>query len=122
MRVLKNKAFSRFTRKEGITDDELRAIVPLLEENRPDANLGGDVFKMRVPRPNDGKSGGYRVIVLFRKGERTFFVHGFAKSNLVNISDKQLRRFKRMAKYLLSFSEKNIEAYIKAGEFTEIKE
>jgi hypothetical protein len=122
MRIFKTKSFSRFAHKEDISDDELRAIIPQLEANNPDANLGGDVYKMRVARPGEGKSGGYRVIVFFRSGERTFFVHGFAKSVLSNINDKQLRRFKRMALYLLSFTEKNIEAYVKAEEFKEITE
>jgi hypothetical protein len=122
MRVFRNKAFSRYARKESITDDELRAVIPLLEENNPDANLGGEVFKMRVARPGDGKSGGYRVFVYFRSGERTSFVHGLAKSNLANISDKDLRSLKMSAKDFFSYTEKQLEVLIKAGELTEITE
>jgi hypothetical protein len=122
MRILKNKPFSRFARKEDISDDDLKKIIPQLEANNPDANLGGDVYKMRVARPGESKRVGYRVIVVFRSGERTFFVHGYAKSNLSNISDKEERRFKKTAKDLMSFTEKELEAYIKAGEFIEIKE
>ena len=122
MRIFKNKAFSRFARKEGIGDGELKAIVPQLEANQSDADLGGNVYKMRVARPGEGKSGGYRVIVLFRSGEHTFFVHGFVKSDLANIDDKQLRRFKEMAKDLLSYTEKELDAYTKFGRFQEIAE
>jgi hypothetical protein len=122
MRIFKDKPFSRFARKENISDDELIRIIPQLEADNPDANLGGEVFKMRVARPGEGKSGGYRVIVLFRSGDRIFFVHGFAKSDLSNISDKQLRRFKDMAKDLLTFTEKELAVAIKLGKFTEIME
>jgi hypothetical protein len=45
-----------------------------LEENNPNANLGGEVFKIRVPRPGEGKRGGYRVFVFFRSGQRTFLL------------------------------------------------
>jgi len=42
-------------------DDSERGIV--------DANLGGCLVKLRVPRPNEGKSGGFRTIVAYRKGD-----------------------------------------------------
>ena len=45
---------------------------------------------MRVARPGEGKSGGYRVIVFFRSEEQTFFVYGFAKSNRDNIDRGEL--------------------------------
>ena len=122
MRIFKTKSFSRFARKEDITDEELKAIIPQLEADNAGANLGGDVYKMRIARQNEGKSGGYRVLVFFRSGERTFFVHGFAKSDLSNISDKELQGFKLSAKRVLTFTEKEIESYIKAGEFQEITE
>ena len=41
--------------------------------------LGG-VIKQRLAREGQGKSGGFRSIVLFRRGEKAFFVYGFAKS------------------------------------------
>jgi hypothetical protein len=122
MRIFKNKTFSRFTRKEGITDEELKAIIPQLEANQPDADLGGDVYKMRLARQGEGKRGGYRVIVFFRSGERIFFAYGFAKSNLANIGDKDLRRLKLLAKYWLSYTNVQLERLIKAGRFTEITE
>jgi hypothetical protein len=120
MRILKNKAFSRFARKEGITDDELKAIIPQLEAKQPDADLGGDVYKMRVARPGEGKSGGYRVFVYFRSGERTFFAHGFAKSDAANIKDDDLAFMKRTAKNLLSMAETELEAMLKNGQLIEI--
>ncbi|MDR1468123.1 MAG: type II toxin-antitoxin system RelE/ParE family toxin [Spirochaetaceae bacterium] len=33
-----------------------------------DANLGGFVYKQRVARKGQGKRGGYRTIVLFKRG------------------------------------------------------
>jgi hypothetical protein len=122
MRIFRNKTFSRYARKEGITDNELRAVIPQLEENNPDANLGGEVFKLRVARPGDGKSGGYRVLVYYRSGERTFFAHGFAKSNLANIGEKDLRDLKAAASDMLSMSEARLETMLKSGKLIEISE
>ncbi len=37
-----------------------------------------------------GQSGGFRTIILFKAGERAFFVRGFAKNALDNIRDDEL--------------------------------
>jgi hypothetical protein len=85
MRTFKNPWFTRFAAKEGITDEELKGIVNQLEAGQADADLGGDVYKVRKARPGAGKAGGYRVIVFFRRGERTFYHYGFATSDRANI-------------------------------------
>jgi hypothetical protein len=120
MRIFKNHWFTRFAAKEGITDDELKAMVNQLEAGQADADLGGDVYKVRVARPGAGKSGGYRVIVFFRSGERMFYVYGFAKSNMGNISQKELAKLKQRAKTRLTMTEEQIKAALKAEVFKEI--
>jgi hypothetical protein len=120
MRIFKNPWFSRFAAKEGITDDALKDMVDQLEAGQPDADLGGGVYKVRVGRSGAGKSGGYRVIVFFRSGERTFYVYGFAKSNKGNINEKQLRNLKATAKIAFAVSDKQLEERVKKGEYTEI--
>jgi hypothetical protein len=50
MRVFKYTSFNRFANKEGITDRELLEVVDKLETNHADANLGGDVYKVRIAR------------------------------------------------------------------------
>jgi hypothetical protein len=121
VRVFKNTWFARFAAKEGITDGELKAIVnDVLEAGQAEANLGGGVYKARLARPGEGKSGGYRVIVLFRSGERTFYVYGFAKSARANISEKDLKRFKEMAKENIGMTDEQLKNRIKAGHWNEI--
>ena len=120
MRTFKNTWFNRFAGKEGIADSELLEAVNRLETGQIDADLGGGVYKVRIARPGEGKSGGYRVIVFFRSGERTFYFYGFAKSSMGNISDRQLRDFKRTAKALLALSDSQLESLLKTGEYIEI--
>ena len=43
-----------------------------------DADLGGGAIKQRIARRGQGRSGGFRAIVLFRWDEWSFFVYGFA--------------------------------------------
>jgi hypothetical protein len=58
--------------------------------------------------------------VFFRSGDKTFFEYGFPKSERANISDKELRYYKELAKDYLSMTEGKLKAALKDGEFTEI--
>jgi len=120
VRIFKNTRFTRFADKEGISDDELRETVGWLESGRFDADLGGDVYKMRMARDGEGKSGGYRVVVIFKRGLRTFYVEGFTKSNKDNIGQKEKKNFKHMARKYLGFSDEAIDLAVKTGSFIEI--
>ena len=120
MRVFKNTWFSRFADKEGITDDELKDTVSQLEVGQAEVNLGGNVYKVRVARAGEGKSGGYRVIVFFSSEERTFFVYGFAKSDRDNIDEKEKRDFKELAKKYIGLTDEVLERSVKMGKFIEI--
>ena len=51
MRIFKNTWFARYASKEDISDSELKEAVNLLEAGQANANLGGNVYKVRVARP-----------------------------------------------------------------------
>jgi len=120
MRVFKYPRFNRFADKEGLTDKDLKAAVNQIEADQADANLGGGVYKVRVARPGEGKSGGYRVIVYFRNGFRTFFAYGFPKSDRDNIDEKELRAFKIDAKDQFALTDEQIEARLRNGTLLEV--
>jgi len=120
VRIFKNTWFTRFADKEDIKDGELKELVNQLEAGQAEADLGGGVYKTRVARPGEGKSGGYRVIVFFRSEERTFFVYGFAKSGKANIDQGELRAFREDAKYQLALTDLQIEAWLKRKDLVEI--
>ena len=120
MRIFKYKWFHRFAAKEGISDNELKDVVKKLEEGQFDAELGGGVYKVRVARAGEGKSGGYRVIVIFKSKFRTFFAYGFSKSKMDNIGNKVLKGYKEYAKDDLSMSDEQINQWLKSQTLIEI--
>ncbi len=120
MKVLQNAWFGRFARKEKISANALWDAIERAEKGQFDANLGSGVIKQRIARPGEGKSKGYRSIVLFRKSERAFFVYGFAKSDLGNIRDDEVRQFKKMAKHVLGLTDKQLSVLIAGGQFEEL--
>jgi hypothetical protein len=78
------------------------------------------VYKVRVARPGEGKSGGYRVIVFFRSEERIFFVYGFAKSVRGNIDQGELRVFKNRSKDALAMTDEQINDRLRNGTLIEV--
>lgn len=121
MRIFKNKAFAKFARKEGIRDNKLIDAVKEVEAGNFDADYGGGVIKQRISRPGEGKSGGYRTIIIHRRKDAAFFVFGYAKSEISNIDDKDVSNFKKAAKILLALTPEQIETLLKKKAFTEIK-
>jgi hypothetical protein len=120
VRIFKNTWFTRFADKEGITDGELKELVNQLEAGQAEADLGGGVYKVRLARPGEGKSSGYRVIVFFRSEKRTFFVYGFAKSVRDNIDQGELRVFRIRSKDVLSMKDRQINKRLKDGTLIEV--
>jgi hypothetical protein len=120
LRIFKNVWFYRFARREKINDSALKDAITRAEKGAVDADLGGGVIKQRIARPGQGKSGGYRSIILFRKGEKAFFVYGYAKSNLDNIEPNDLANFKKSAKYFFALSEKQLAELLEDKELTEL--
>ena len=121
MRVFKNAWFGRFARKEKISAEALWEAVDRAEKGLVDADLGGGVIKQRIARPGESKSKGYRSIVLYRKGDKAFFVYGFPKSDLGNIRDDEQEQFKKAAKSILALSDGQIRQLIENGQFEEVK-
>jgi len=80
VRIFKNKAFMRFARKAGVDDSALCDGIWDAERGLIAADLGGGVIKQRIARLGEGKSGGFRALIVFRSGTRAVFVHGFAKN------------------------------------------
>jgi len=120
MRIFKNAWFERFARKQKIPDAVLRDTIRRAEQGLIDADLGGGVIKQRVARPRQGRSGGYRTLIVYRQAQRAFFVYGFAKSQQANIGDEEEAAFKQAARYVLELTDEQLAALIQNGQFSEV--
>ena len=122
IRIFKGKWFAKFARKNGLSDAALKAAILEIEAGSFDADLGGHVYKQRIARDGQGKRGGYRTIVVFKRGKRAFFVYGFAKNKLENITENDINFYKASAKDLLAAFDKQLLDWTKKDIFEEIIE
>ena len=117
MRVFKNKWFQRFALKNEINDDTLLEAIERADKGLIDADLGGGLLKKRIAREGQGKSGGYRVIIFYRKEDKAFFMFGFAKSDQENLQKREQEEYKAAAKLYLQLTEKQILEMMEKGSF-----
>lgn len=116
------RAFARFARKERVPGAALAQAIVRLGEGSIDADLGGGLFKQRVARPGQGRSGGWRTIIVYRAGDRAIFVHGFAKSAKSSLSLKEMVELKRLANLILAMNAKDVRVMIENGDWIEVDE
>ncbi len=121
MRIFKSRWFVRFADKEGISDAKLCEVVKDAEAEKIDCDYGGGVIKQRIARLNEGKSGGYRSIILFRRGDRAFFVYGFPKSRRENIDESDVKEYKEAAKEVFAFSGDLLTELVKTRAYKEVR-
>ncbi|HMK21403.1 MAG TPA: type II toxin-antitoxin system RelE/ParE family toxin [Terriglobales bacterium] len=119
-RVFKTRTFKRWSRKANIGDDVLCAAVKEMVLGLIDADLGGRVFKKRVPVPGRGKRGGARTIVGSNLQDRWFFLFGFEKKDRETIDDRELAALQSIAAALLGIESKLLERAVLEGELEEI--
>ena len=120
MRTFKTKPFGRFATREEIEDGAQCEAVERAAKGLIGADLGGGVIKQRIARRGQGRSGGFRVIVAFRRGERAFFVHGFAKSDRENLRPRELTALRSLADEMLGLDAAGLEAMLANGTISEV--
>ena len=120
MRVFVTKSFARFARKERVSDRDLGGAVERAGQGSVDADLGGGVIKQRIARPGGGRSGGFRTLIAFHRGQRSVFLYGFAKNERDNIDDRELADLKKLARKFLSFNSAQIQVALDEAELKEL--
>ena len=122
MRVFKNQWFNHWARREGIADFALFQAAEEIAAGKVEANLGGCLFKKRLPRTGAGKRGGYRVLVGYKRpnADRIIFLYAFAKSEKDTISDREEVALSIVADSFISSSEEHVAELLEANLLWEV--
>ncbi|MDE0000890.1 MAG: type II toxin-antitoxin system RelE/ParE family toxin [Rhodospirillaceae bacterium] len=84
------------------------------------ADFGGGVIKQRIARKGGGRSGGFRTILVVRRGELAFYVYGFAKSDRESLRRNDLEAFRLLADEYLALDRESLEGALAAGAIEEV--
>ena len=122
MLKLKTKWFNKWAKKNSISDKTLLKALESISKNLNIVNLGGGIYKVRVPRIGQGKSGGYRTLVVYNETDKAIFIYGFSKTERDNLDKEELKNFKKFAKDLLQISAKEYSRQEELGNFFSLEE
>lgn len=93
-----------------------------IEKGHYEAHLAANLYKKRIALLGRGKRGGARTLIAMRKGDRAFFLYGFAKNKQASISNKELEVLKNLAHDYLNLSDLMLVKMLKEGFFSEVKQ
>lgn len=121
MRIFTLKAFQKWANDQDLSDDALTQAVKEIERGLVDADLGGYLFKKRIATKGRGKSGSVRTLLTFSKGQRTFFMYGFEKSDRDNITIREKKALQELGKFYLSLTDEELKIRLKSQAIIEIR-
>lgn len=120
VKVLMTRSFRKWARKERVGGDALHRAIFEAESGLIDAVLGHCLIKKRIGLLNKGKRGGLRTIIFFRQGDKSIFLHGFAKNDKDNIDVDEELFFKRLGELYLTMNDVGFERALKNKELFEV--
>ncbi len=112
MKRLTTKWFKKWSSKVNLSRQDLLETIENLESGLSAADLGGNLFKVRVRRKHSGKSSGFRTIVVYKSEDKAIFLYGFGKNEKDNLNKSELHNLKKLGSDLLSLNTQQIELAI----------
>ena len=83
-------------------------------------NLGAKLYKVRVARKGQGKSGGYRNIVFWQYNKFVIAVYVFAKADKDNLSNEEFDYLKILARQYEKFTDESLNRAVSKDILREI--
>lgn len=120
IRIFKTKGFSRWARKERISDKVLKEAVHEISEGLFEADHGSGLLKKRLAKKGEGKRGGGRSVLAFKREDRAIFIFGFLKSEKSSLDRKEEKMYKEMSKHLLSVNFQVLDKMCRDGALEEV--
>ena len=121
MNELMTKQFAKWASKQKIPENELATALAEVQAGIFEVNLGGHLYKKRIHFEGQGKRGGGRTIICYKKEDKAIFIHGFPKNEKENLSKKELHGFKEFSKILLGLSPEGIDTAVENGDLIKVK-
>lgn len=125
MRIFATRYFSRFAKHEGLSDEKIVDAIDELVNGLHDGNLGGNVYKKRVPLAGRGKRAGARTIVAIKiatnVSSNAFLLYGYPKNKRDTITHEEESAFKKLAEQYFGMTAAAINRLLKQGELIEVQ-
>ena len=119
MRYLVNKTFQKDLKDYKLDDNYLQDVLDDILKGRAQS-LGANMYKIRAARKGRGKSGGFRNIFFWKKGELIIFCLLFSKNEQDNLGSDEKKALKLLSEDYSNHTESDINTKIRNKVFKEI--
>ena len=115
MEVFKYRDFSKWAKRIGISDLQLRETILEMERGLVGDRIGAHVYKKRLSLGARGKRGGVRLIVLFKATELAVFLYGYAKNDKSDLCQEEEEFLRTFAYELIRLEKSGKQKWIQQG-------
>ena len=122
MNAFESRWFKKWSKKNGLKKADLLDALERTINGSGVVNLGGNIYKIRVAKNGQGRSGGFRTILIFKKGKRSLFIYGFEKNDQDNIDKGTLADYKKFAVTFLNYTDDDINRLVNNGTISLLEE
>lgn len=122
MNAFESQWFKRWSKKNGLKKADLLDALERTINGSGVVNLGGNIYKIRVAKNGQGRNGGFRTILIFKKGKRSLFIYGFEKNDQDNIDKGTLADYKKFAVTFLNYTDDDINRLVNNGTISLLEE
>ncbi len=122
MNAFESRWFKRWSKKNGLKKADLLDALERTINGSGVVNLGGNIYKIRVAKNGQGRNGGFRTILIFKKGKRSLFIYGFEKNDQDNIDKGTLADYKKFAVTFLNYTDDDINRLVNNGTISLLEE
>ena len=119
--ILAELHFYKWAKDHDLSAADLLRVAQEIEDGLVDARLGGFLIKKRIASRSRGKSSGFRTIIAYRQDDRLIFLHGFAKSDSSNISNREQAALSKLANIYMQFDKTQIAEMVEKKLILEIR-
>jgi hypothetical protein len=119
MFFLKTKYIQKFLKKKGVKTEHLTPVITDLLKGKG-SSLGSSLYKIRMKDEHQGKSGAYRTIWFWKREEMIILCFFFPKNVMGNITPKEKKALKLLAKSWSQLQKHQIHELIELGEMLRI--
>ena len=121
-KYIKPKNSHPFANKEEISDDLLKEAIRLAQGGKFDSDLKGGIIVQRIKRKQQGKNAGYRVIIIFKHQDKSFFVDGYIRRDKNRLTKDDIEGYRELATIIRSLDEAELQIAIRNGEFIKVEQ
>jgi hypothetical protein len=122
MNAFESRWFKKWSKKNGLKKVDLLDALKRTINGSGVVNLGGYIYKIRIAKNGQGRSGGFRTILIFKKGKRSLFIYGFEKNDQDNIDKGTLADYKKFAVTFLNYTDDDINRLVNNGTISLLEE